>query len=138
GLPDATPETREDIRLEEATVQVLDLAAPTADEVVVVRREGLRQLVATLALRSVGRANQPNVAEKLHGAVDGDEVDALAPKGAMELGDRAGLLSRRERGQHRPPRRGDAVTAPRQKARDCVPRILESGTRGSGVAHCVL
>lgn len=84
-LSDATSQARQDVRLEEASVEILDVAAPPADQVVV-RRERLGQLVAALALGGVRRTHQPDVAEKLHGAIDGDEVDALSAEGTVKLG----------------------------------------------------
>src|SRR5262249_12410514 len=137
GLPDAPPHARENVGLDEAPVDVLDLPALPADEVVVMRRERLGQLVAALPLRGVRRAHEADVAKQLHGAVDRDEVDALSTERTVELGDRARLLARRQRVEDGPTRRRDPVPSAREEPRDRVPRILEDGWRDGVRSHCV-
>jgi hypothetical protein len=138
GLPDATPQTGEDLRLDEAPVEVFDVAAALADQVMVVSREGFGQLVAALPLRGIRRPHEADVAEQLDRPVHRDEVDALAAEAPVELRDRARLLARGERGQHGPPGPGDAVPAPSQEARDGVARVLEDRAPRRIHAHWVV
>ena len=70
GLLDAATQPRQDVRLEQAAFEILDVAAPPADHVVMVRHEWLRELVTALTLGRVCRPHQPDVAEKLHRSVN--------------------------------------------------------------------
>jgi hypothetical protein len=136
GLPDAAGEPNQHVRLEEAPLEILDVPAATADQMVMVRRERLGKLVATLPLGRVRRADEPDLAEKVHRPVDGHEVDALDAERAVELRHRARLLTGREGVEHRAAWRGDAVPAARQQLGDRVARILGDTGRGDVNAHC--
>ena len=137
GVPHATPEPRQHVCLEEASLEILYLAAEPTDQVMVVRHERLGELVPALPLGGVGRPDEAHVTEELHRAIHGHEVRALSAEGVMKLRDGARLLAGCEGAEHRPPWCGDAVSPARQQPRDRIARILGDRGRGGVDAHCV-
>ena len=113
--------------------EVLNPAAPLTDQVVMVTRELLGQLVPSAPAcriggpNRVGRTHQTHRDQQVHRPIHGHEVGPTTVQPRVDLGDRQGLATAGENVQHRAPRCGQAVPLASQ----------EVWQGGGGAGHAV-
>jgi hypothetical protein len=124
---DAAVERLERAPAKQAAVHVLDAAASSTDEVMVVTGELLRELETTDPAGGVGRAEEAELGEEMHGSVHGDEVDAplLDPFVDLRRRERGGL--RDEDVEHGAPGTREAEALAGECGRNVASRVGGGG-----------
>lgn len=88
--PQPSVQGLEHLLLEPTAVDVLDLTASLADQVMMVSRVDLGEFEPLGPSEFVGETDQAEVHQEPQGPVDRDEVDTSLPQPAVDVGDREG------------------------------------------------
>jgi hypothetical protein len=116
--PEPAVQGLEHLLLEPAPLDVLDLTAALADQMMVVTSVDLGELEALGAPGLVGEADQPEVHQESQRPVHRDEIDTSLPQPAVDVGDREGRPALDQHIDDGPPGCGESQSLAREDVGD--------------------